>query len=55
MQMNRDYRIAAGTNNSSAAHLINLLTGRVIMTGTLKECRSYKRKHYDAYSRVYLA
>ena len=36
------------------AQVIRITTGQVIYEGTVKECRKYKRSHYDQFSVIYL-
>jgi len=35
------------------AHLIDITTSRIILIGTVQECRKYKRAHFDQFSVIF--
>jgi len=41
--------------NTAAASVQDISCAKILFRGTLKECRAYKRKHYNAFSRIYLS
>lgn len=43
-----------GVPGTTKARVVYILTNRVEFEGTLTECRSYKRKHYNRFTKIYL-
>lgn len=36
------------------AKLIKITTSQVVMIGTVKECRKYKRAHFDRFTKIFV-
>ena len=43
-----------GVPGTTQARVVYILTGRTEFEGTLTECRSYKRRNYNQFTRIYL-